>query len=330
MSSVTLRSCRSISRRAKAGALLLSLSLLWSLVLPAARADEKKKEGKLKVVCSIYPVYDLTKRVAGELADVELFMPPGTDAHTFEPSAKDVGKLENANLFVYNGAGFEHWVKAVLKSSGRKDLHVVCASDAVPLLSDRISQKTGKRKKTDPGHDRKGHFDPHTWLTPENAKLEMSAIRDGLIEADPANKETYVKNFEAAAKPFDELQKEYTEGLKNLKHNKIVVAHEAFGYLCDAFHLEQEAIQGLEPGSEPTPTRIAEIIELVRKDNIKTVFFETGESSKTSETIAAETGVKIEVLRPMEFLTAEEEKAGDDLVSLFRKNLEVLKKALSE
>lgn len=307
--------------------ILLICSVLFlssTMQVVKTNADEKRK----LVIASVYPVYELSKMVCGDLADVELFIPAGTDVHTYEPSAKDILKLQNADVFVYNGAGLEHWAQSIIDSLNNDKLTVVCASDAVTLLGDRVSKKTGKRKQTEAGHNRKGHFDPHTWLTPENAKLEMQEIKDNMVKADPSNAEKYEANYQEAASKFDDLQKKYEDSLKDLKSNKIVVSHEAFGYLCDQFNLEQVAIQGLEPESEPSPTRIAEIIETIKKDGIKTVFFETGESSKTSDAIAAETEASVSVLRPMEYLTAEEEAEGATLFDLFEKNLEALEKAL--
>lgn len=308
----------------------LFILLLALIVSPFLRTSTKlvASENKKLVIASVYPIYELSKLVCGEVAQVELFIPSGTDVHTYEPSAKDILKLENADVFVYNGAGLEHWASDIIASINNDKLNVVCASDSVTLLGDRVSKKTGKRKQTEAAHNRKGHFDPHTWLTPKNAMLEMQEIKDSMIKIDPDNKEAYENNYREAARKFENLQEEYQDNLKDLKNKKIVVSHEAFGYLCDEFNLEQVAIQGLEPESEPSPTRIAEIIETIKKENITTVFFETGESSKTSEAIANETSAEVAVLRPMEYLTSDEEASDLTIFNLFEMNLAALVKAL--
>ena len=173
-----------------------------------------------------------------------------------------------------------------------------------------------------------GDFDPHVWLDPENAKTEMETIKDALAEADPANAQTYQANFDKYAAELDALDKEYSDTLSPLPNRTIVVAHEAFGYLCDAYGLTQVGIEGLSPDSEPDPGRMAEVIDFVREHSISTIFFEELVSPKVAEAIASETGAQAKMLSPLEGLSDEQAAAGADYFSVMHDNLAALMEAL--
>ena len=115
--------------------------------------------------------------------------------------------------------------------------------------------------------------DPHVWLDPMRAKQEMANIKDAFVKADPENKDYYEANYEKYAGEFDELDQEFRDVLKDTKSRDIIVAHEAFGYLCNAYDLTQLAIEGLTPDSEPDPAKMQEVIEYAKKYDIHTIFF---------------------------------------------------------
>ena len=177
------------------------------------------------------------------------------------------------------------------------------------------------------GHDH-GQFDPHVWLSPVNAKKEMENIKNAYVKADPENKDYYEKNYQTYTAEFDKLDQEYKDTLSALPNKSIVVSHEAFGYLCDAYGLTQMGIEGLSPDSEPDPARMAEIIDFVKANHVKVIFFEELVSPKVAETIAAETGAQTQVLNPLEGLSDEELKNGADYFSVMEDNLKQLKAAL--
>ena len=182
----------------------------------------------------------------------------------------------------------------------------------------------------EPGADHHhGDFDPHVWLDPENAKIEMEAIRDALCAADPENSTVFQSNYEKYAAELDALDAEFREKLAPLPNRTIVVAHEAFGYLCDAYGLTQVGIEGLSPDSEPDPGRMAEVIDFVREHSISTIFFEELVSPKVAEAIASETGAQAKMLSPLEGLSDEQAAAGADYFSVMHDNLAALMEALN-
>lgn len=279
--------------------------------------NAESAEGKLRVMASFYTMADFAEKIGGDRADITCMVPAGTEPHDWEPSTTDITGLERADVFIYNGAGMEHWAEDVTESLENKELLVVEASQGVKLHAEEE-------------HDHEGHshshggYDPHVWLDPHNAKLEMENIKNAFVQADPVNGAYYEANCDKWAKAAEELDRKYREALADFAGRQIVTAHEAYGYLCSAYGLEQVGIDGLSPDQEPNPKRMADIIDFVRENQIRAVFFEELSGSKTAETVAAETGIRLLALSPLEGLSGEELEAGEDYFSVMEKNLEQL------
>lgn len=311
---------------------LVALSVAVSGIVGCAgrgkAADSSVSDGgKLKVMASFYPVYDFALKIGGDKVDVTDMVPAGTEPHDWEPGTSDITGLENADVFIYSGAGMEHWVDDVLKSLENKKLIAVEASTGISLMEGHEEEDEAD-KADKAGEEAHEEYDPHVWLDPMNAKKEMENIKDAFVKADPENKDYYENNYKIYEEKFDALNQTYKDTLDPLPGKVIVVSHEAFGYLCGAYGLTQMGIEGLSPDSEPDPARMAEVIDFVKENNVKTIFFEELVSPKVAEAIAKETGAQTEVLNPIEGLSDEEIKAGDDYFSVMEKNLDVLKKAL--
>ncbi len=265
---------------------------------------------KILVVTTIYPVYDFVSNIAGDRAEIINLVPAGTEPHDFELSTGDMQLLEEADLFIYNGAGMEHFVDKMLNAVSNKELKAVEAAGVVKTLSS--GEKT----------------DPHTWLSVQNAILESEVIKDAFVQIDKEHKEVYERNFEDYKDRLEDLDRTYKEELSGLSGNTIVVAHEAFGYLCAAYGLNQNAVEGLTADSEPDSAKMKEIIDFCRENDIQVIFFEELVSPKVANTIAEEIGAETMVLNPIEGLTVSQEEEGLDYIGLMEENLEALKKAL--
>lgn len=297
----------------------VKLLALMTLILAGCTAcgentkqDTTEKSDKIKIMTSFYTMEDFAKKIGGEKVEITNMVPAGTEPHDWEPSAIDIRNMEDADVFIYNGAGMEHWAEDILKSLDNTDLVTVEASKGVKLIKE------------------KNENDPHVWLDPENAKIELENIKNAFIEADKANAGYYTQNYETYAKEMDDLDQEFKETLSQTTNKDIIVAHEAFGYLCKAYGLNQIAIEGLMPDSEPDPARMEEIIQLAKKKKINTIFFEELVSPKVANTIAKEIGAETEVLNPLEGLSEEQIDAGEDYFSVMRTNLQQIKQALED
>lgn len=286
----------------------------------ASNADgNQMQEQKLSVYASFYPMYDFAVKIGGDKVNVVNMVPAGTEPHDWEPTAADITGLEKAAVFIYNGAGMEHWAEDVLESLQNKNLIAVEASEDITLLEghhDHEDEAAGEE------------YDPHVWLSPMNAKKQMENIKNAFAQADPGNKDYYDSNYAKYAADFDALDNEFKSTLSKLPKKDIIVSHEAFGYLCAAYDITQVGIEGLSPDSEPDPARMAEIIEFAKEHDVKVIFFEELVSPKVAETIAKNIKAETAVLSPIEGLSDEQQAAGDDYFSVMRQNLEALKAAL--
>lgn len=298
---------------------LLSIALMVPMLFSVGCTNKTKESednsGKIKIYTSIYPLYDFATKVGGDKVSVTNLVPAGTEPHDYELSTSNMVNLEKADMLIYNGAGIENWADKVINTLGNKNLTIVKTSEGLDLH--KVDEKSSD------GHDH-GDIDPHTWLSIENAKKEMENIKDALVKKDPDNASYYENNYDTYEKKFDELEKKYENTLDPIQNKSIIVAHEAFGYLCDEFDIKQVGIEGLTPDSEPDPARMSEIIKFAKENKIKTIFFEELVSPKVAETIAKEVGAKTAVLNPLEGLSEEQIKNGDDYFSVMEDNLNAI------
>lgn len=291
-------------------------------------------EDKTNVVTSFYPLYDFASKIGGGRIHAVSAVPAGVEPHDWEPKTRDISQILKADVFAYQGAGLEGWVDDLLKSrKDKSNLITVEASAGLDLIKaeEHGEKEHGEGNKGKDDHEQEhehGEFDPHAWLSPVNAKKMAEAVKNGLVEADSANKAEYEANFTKLSASFDELDRKYRETLGKLPKKDIVVSHQAFAYLCRDYGLNQVAIMGLTPDSEPTAQDMKEINNFVKEHQVKYIFFEELVSDKLAKTLANDLKIETLVLNPLEGLTDAQLKAGEDYFSIMEKNLQNLVKAL--
>lgn len=299
--------------------LLGVLAATTALTLFACSNESSKKSDKLQIVTTFYPMKEFTEQVVGKEADVTVLVKPGVEPHDFEPSAKDVAAIQNSDAFVYNNENLETWVDKTTKDM--KNVDVIKASEGILLLGG-----------TDEGDDEAGHeghshvYDPHVWLAPSLAIKEVETIRDQLIKKFPQKKESFTKNSESYLTKLKALDQAYKDGLSNAKQKNFVTQHAAFAYLALEYGLNQVSVSGINPETEPSASRLKELKAYVDKNDIHYIYFEENASDKVAKTLAEEAGVKTLPLNPLESLTQEQEKAGEDYISVMTQNLQNLQK----
>ncbi len=269
---------------------------------------------KLTVVASFYPLFDFTQKVAGERAHVVNLVPPGVEVHDFELTPRDTALIYDADLVVYNGAGLEPWVEALvpqLRAKGIRTLEMGSYADLLKAAEDQAQEE---------------YFvnDPHLWLDPVFAQKEVALIRDTLSTIDPAYKRFYQMNADAYLKKLKTLHADYVSRLKKCVRHEAVTSHNAFRYLAQRYKFNLIPIAGISPDEEPSAKKLAEISDLAREKGVTTVFFESFVSPKLAETLAREIGAKTLLLNTLEGLTDEERAAGKDYLALMRENLDHL------
>jgi zinc transport system substrate-binding protein len=275
-----------------------------------------KDGGKVKVAASFYPVYEFAKAVGGDRVDAVYLVPAGTEPHDWEPTPRHIQLLNQANLFVYSGAGMEHWVDKTLGSLDNKQLMAVEATKGFDLI------------RGQGGSDAAEQWDPHVWLDPLGAAYEVERIRDGLIQVDPAGKGVYEANAAAYIDQLKALDQAFQTGLSACVQHQFFTTHSAFSYLARRYGIDQHPIMGLTPEAEPKPKELAAIVRDAKQNGVKYIFFETLVSDKVAKMVAQEIGAKTLVLNPYEGLTAAEVKAGKNYLSVMRENLTNLQIAM--
>ncbi|MEH7415110.1 metal ABC transporter substrate-binding protein [Neobacillus drentensis] len=291
----------------------------------ASTKSEKTSEGskKLQIVTTFYPMYYFAQKVAGSSANVELLIPNGVEPHDWEPTAKDMAKIQDSDLFIYNSRYFETWTEKVFKSINDPDLKVVEASKGIKLMDAIASEEEDHQHS-----EQTSSKDPHVWLSPVLAQKEVNTIANALEQADPKNKDQYQKNAAALNSELASLDSMYKDTVDKAKEKEFVTQHAAFGYLAKQYGLTQIPIAGLSPDVEPTLGKLAELTDLTKKKNVKIIYFEELTSSKVADTLAKEIGAKTEVLNPLEGLTKKEQAKGLDYLDVMKNNLESLKRSL--
>lgn len=314
--------------------LLLLGTVVLSVLLTACGGQEKKEASsneKIQVMTTFYPMYEFTKQVVGDKGDVELLIPAGTEPHDFEPSAKDLAKISDSDVFVYNSPELETWTDNLTDTIDTKQTKIIQASKDIKLMEGTEHDHEEAHDHDTQEHEEHGHsheLDPHVWLDPALAIKEVETIRNQLSKKYPDDKAAFEKN---AASYIDELKKldgEFQTAFKDAKNKTFVTQHAAFGYLANQYGLTQEAIAGISPDQEPSPSRLSELKHYVDDNQVKVIYFEENASSKVAETLSKETGVKLEVLNPLESLTDKQIKDGEDYLSVMRENLAALKESV--
>jgi len=267
---------------------------------------------KLTIVTTLFPLYDFAKNIGGEHVDVSLLLPPGVEAHSFEPKPSDIAKINSSDLFIYTGKFMEPWAQDIIDGLSNKDITIVDSSKGITLM--------GKD-----GHEH-GGVDPHIWLDFDHDKTMIQTITEALSQKDPANAAYYQHNADEYQKKIGFLDEKYKSTLSQCKTNTIVYGgHYAFGYVASRYGLTYEAAQGVSPDAEPTAQDLIQLVEQIRKNNIQYVFYEELTSPKIAETLSYETKTTMLLLHAAHNVNKEDFKQNVSFLSIMEKNLDNLK-----
>lgn len=286
--------------------------ILVSTFLIGCKSDTVKnssnsEKNELKLVVSTNPLREFTEKIVGDKGEVTCIVPNNMEPHDYEPKTKDLELLIKSDGFIYNGLGLESWVDKVEEISKDKNVLLVNSSENVDVR---------KEEQT---------IDPHSWLSLKEAEKQSETIKNAIIKLDEVNKDYYEENYNSFKNELDNLYSEYKDKFDKIDNRNFVTGHEAFGYLCREFNLEQRAVENLLGEGEPTPKQLEELVKFCKENNIKTIFTESLASPKVSETLANEVGAKIVPIYTLE--SKEDDKNYEEAMKY---NLEQIYSALSE
>lgn len=306
-----------------------------------AGTEGKEGEESLKVITTLFPYYDFTRQIAGDMVDLELIIPAGMDSHSFEPTPADMRKIQEADVLICNGGAMEHWVSEVLEAIDRTDMTVVVMMDYVEAVEEEIVE--GMEEEThdhshkghqdedsvleDRGHEEEKEYDEHIWTSPVNAMTFTKVIANALSEADPVHKKEYEAGRDRYEKELLRLHEGFQEVAGSRGQTTIVIGDKfPFRYLADEYGFQYyAAFSGCSTDTEPSAKTIAYLIHKVREENIPVVYYLELSSHRVSEIISEETGAKLKLLHSCHNVTRRELEDGVTYVELMEQNIENLR-----
>ncbi len=285
------------------------LLLVLVNIMAGCGQGQRPALSKLQAAASFYPMAEFVKGVGGDRVEVTTMIPDGAEPHDWEPSPRDLTRLGHARVFVYNGI-VEPWAPQALEALSERNILAVEAGAGL--------------------FARDGLQDPHVWVSPKRAIVEVERITDALCAADAQNADYYRRNSQNYMASLRKIDARLTQLGKTAPKRVFVTAHAAFGHLAADYGLRQLSVAGISPEAEPTPADMQRLIETVRSEGVRYVFFETLADPKIAQLVAQETGARTAELNPLEGLAPAERAAGMDYLQVMERNADNLAKALNE
>ena len=291
--------------------------------------DRISQPKKLSIVATLFPLYDFAREIGGDKADVTLLLPPGVEAHSFEPKPGDMITINNAGIFLYTGKYMEPWVEKILQATDNKNLIVIDTSKGVTLRKNTSEHKEEDHGQNIQGHNEHGAYDPHIWLDFVNAQKMVDSILEGLTRQDPANKDFYAKNAAAYKTKLQALDEKFRKTLSACKKDTFVHSgHFAFNYLASRYNLHYISAYGGSPNAEPTPGKIIELKKFILEHAIKYIYYEELITPRIADILNKETGVQLLKLSGAHNIGKDDLKQGKTFIGLMEENLTNLKVGL--
>lgn len=335
---------------------IFGLILAGAVLITGCTAKTEKKDkgdntkGKLKVVTTIFPEYDITRAIAKDKVDLELMIKPGVDVHSFTPTPQDIKTVQNSDIFVYGGTEHDKWVENLTKSIDMKNKKVVKLVDGIQQLEEesvdgmKHEHHHDDKKEDEHNHDHKHEkedehnhkgeekeLDPHYWTSPKNAIQMVKTITNALVEKDPDNAEFYKENAENYIKQLEGVDKELHDVVDNAKIKKVVIADRfPFRYLFKDLGLEYRALfSGCSVESTASAGQIKKMVDYVKENKIPVVYHIEMGKGELAETVAKNSGAKVKLLHSIHTVTKEDFDKGITYIDLMKQNVEALKEGLN-
>ncbi len=288
---------------------LLAATLLCGCAKPAP-------DDGINIVATVFPAFTLAESAAGENATVSMLLDPGTEIHNFEPTASDIKKIENADIFIYTGGESDTWIESVLAGLDR-DIEIIKMTDHSSLIYEH-----GEHDE----HSHKGHADEHVWLSPENAKSIITAIAEALAKIDSGNASAYMKNAESFCAEVDTLAAETAAVIASAQNKTLVVADRfPLKYFCDYFSLPAvAAFDACDHFSDASAKTVLRLIKTVENEGLSHVFYLENGSGYLADTVCEETGAEKLIFHSMHTVSREDFSRGVTYLDIMRQNIAAL------
>lgn len=326
------------SKKQKAFIICLALCLvLTQLAACAAEGGPMIEEGRLNVICTIFPAYDFTREIAGERANVTLLMPTGAESHSYEPTPQDMAALSRCDLIVANGGAGESWLETML-SGGEIDAPVLYMLHCAELVEEE--HKEGMQDaphahehdgSCEHEHEHEAEYDEHVWTSPVNAAAICAAIARSLSTVDPDGREYYQQRLDTYGEKLLALDAAFRDTVSAATRRSMIFADRfPVRYFVEEYGLEYyAAFPGCAEDTEPSAKTVAFLIDKVREEGIGAVYFIEFSNEKMADVIVEDTGCKKLLFHSCHNVSADELENGISYLRLMEQNLTNLKEGLS-
>lgn len=316
---------------------LLALALAASLT--ACGQEAPPEDGRLRVVCTLFPYYDFVRQIGGDAVDVTLLVPAGRETHSFEPTPRDVIRISEADVFLYNGGESEQWVDDILDAAGTDIPCVLSMMDAAELYEEEYAEGMQAARGHDHDHDDHDHddhdedigYDEHIWTSPVTAMTLCRVIADALCEADPANAEGYRVRLDDYLTRLAALDETFRDIVANASR-RLLVFGDRFPllYFCRTYGLDyRAAFHGCAGDTEPSLATLKYLIDLVNGQHIPVVYTIELSSRKVAQAIAETTGAQVRTFHSCQTVSRAEFDSGVTYLQLMEANADALREGLS-
>jgi zinc transport system substrate-binding protein len=296
--------------------LAVILAVVFLMVGRTAAAG--RSFSKVKVMATVFPLFEFATAVGGDLAEVDLLIPPGADVHSWQPRVSDIKKISgDLRLFLFIGPDLEPWAADLVKSVARPGLRILEASRGLDLI-----------REEEPGEIHHG-ADPHVWLDFGQDLAILDRIATALAEIEPSGTAIFRSNAESYKAKLRALDQRYAEGLRECRGRRLLVGgHAAFGYLARRYGLVQTAVYSASPDAAATPRDMVRLVATAKSEGVKTVFYEPGVGDRLARVVAAEIGAEVRLLHPGHNLLPSGSSGPETFLDLMDRNLEILRHGL--
>lgn len=303
---------------------VLSAAVMMVLLCGCSGVESGKSEGKLQIITTIFPAYDFARAVFGDTADITLLLTPGSESHSYDPSARDIVKIDNCDLFIYNGGESDSWVDTMLKSTD--EVNTLRMMDSVEALHEEDVQNGESHVE----HDDE-EYDEHIWTSPKNAALIVESVKSAAVQLNPEKSAFYEQRARDYVQQINNLDKRFSELLKGEERHFVFGDRFPLLYFFREYDLNYyAAFPGCGSETEPSAQVVAFLAEKLKEpDTVDAVFHIELSNRKLADNLANENGLPTAEFHTCHNITADDFAAGESYVSLMERNYEMLKSALN-
>jgi len=295
--------------------------ILLVVILTACNPNNtEKNKDTLLIYTSIYPLEYIAEEIAGNKAMIESIYPPGVDAHTYEPTSREITQMADGDAFIYIGAGMESFAETMADALENQALQFIEIGTQEELFKSTT-------QKHDEDHEHHSDVDPHIWLDPIRMIQMAEIVTSELSELKPEHKEYFLENLSTFTEKMTVLDEKFAATLKDKEHKEILVSHAAYGYWELRYDIEQIPISGLSSSDEPSQKELASIATLAKDKDLSYVIFEQTGSNRIATIIQEYIEADALYIHNLEVLTEDDIDQQEDYYSLMEKNLQTLDQA---